>query len=120
MTYKDHEGVPFERGAAAVANLLRRSGLSPTAEQAMKLWQEVRPCFETDNGIWAEELQEMLEAENGNLDTLVRDDLRGALARTLTGMHWPINNDSNQVAQKFASAFSKAMIDRGIVTVEEV
>jgi hypothetical protein len=113
MVIDTPEKVTSTRGAAiCVTRYMRRSlDLALTNEQATALWAECR-AFLLKLGA-RKMVREIESADEGVLDTYVREFLMDAIGQVLTGMDWPLNMTSQAESNRFVLAIRAAVQSRG-------
>lgn len=98
----------------AVQRTLARCGLALTDDQANELWLECKTLVPRTTAAEVEACD-----DSGGLDTLEREDLLDAIARTLTGSDWPMNATPAPQRTAFSDAFSVACRFRGYEEVSQ-
>lgn len=81
-----------------------------TDTQALDLWEEMREFMrflKQDFSIFQIE-----NSHDGKVDTNVRDDLFCAFAYIMTGMSWPLNQDTEEKKKMFTDKLERTAIQR--------
>jgi hypothetical protein len=101
-----------ETNALRVINkyIVGNLGLVLTEDQALALWAKIRAHLikaELDETI------PQIEASDGGLDTMERDDFFDAFAHVMVGLPWPLNGESEAVSNIFVEKMRSEVAKRG-------